>query len=337
NDDEVNVNLVPPILVNNNFAVTNLVTDFVTGGGAHVDPRLINPWGLTFAPTGLIWSANNGTGTATVYDANGTPTSLVVQIPSVDSPIGGVPTGIVFNQTSSFVIPDIGVATFIFASEDGIISAWNSVAGTSARVVVNRSSTSAVYKGIAILANGGENFLYATDFRNNAIDIFDSTFMFVRSVTDPSIPAGFAPFGIQAIGGKLYVTFAKQQGPDNVDDVAGVGNGFVSVFNADGTVSRRFASNGSLNSPWGVALAPAGFGPFSGAILIGNFGDGKIGAYDAANGGFIDFLRNGVGSPVVIDGLWTLRFGPGTGSLSLFFSAGTSNETHGLIGKIFPR
>lgn len=336
-DDQVNVNLVPPILEDNNFAVVNLVADLVIGGAPHVDPRLVNPWGIVFAPTGLLWSANNGTGTSTVYDATGTAQPLVVQIPGVAAPAGGKPTGMVFNNTSSFIIPDVGVAAFIFAGEDGLISAWNSAAGTSARVIASRAAASAVYKGVAIAPNGAQNFLYATDFRNNAIDIYDGNFLYVRSFTDPTIPAGFAPFGIHAIGGKLFVTFAKQRAPDNADDVAGVGNGFVTVFNADGTVSRRFTSNGSLNSPWGVALAPAGFGPFSGAILIGNFGDGRIGAYNAANGGFIDFLRNGVGSPVVIDGLWSLVFGPGTGSLSLYFSAGTSNEAHGLIGKMFQR
>ena len=188
------------------------------------------------------------------------------------------------------MIPSAGAALFIFAGEDGTIAAWNASTTTNAMVVANRTTANAVYKGIAIASNSGASFLYLTDFKNNHIDVFDRSFQFVKSFTDPNVPAGYAPFGIANIGGQLFVTFAKQLGPDNEDDDPGVGNGFVDVFNSDGSLSKRFASNGRLNSPWAIAQAPSGFGPFSGAILVGNFGDGTIGAYDPTTG-YIDRRR----------------------------------------------
>jgi uncharacterized protein (TIGR03118 family) len=268
-----------------------------------------------------------------LYDSVGNKQPLTVSVPGAGGATG-TPTGVVFNSTTDFVIPAQGSALFIFAGEDGTIAAWNASTNTNAIVVADRSLNNSVYKGIAIASNGGANFLYATDFRNNRVDVFDGSFALVQSFTDPSIPAGFAPFGIATIGGKLFVTFAKQLAPDNKDDEAGVGNGFVDVFNPDGTLLRRFASNGVLNSPWAVAAAPVGFGGFGGAILIGNFGDGLIGAYDANTGAFIDNLRNASAAPIVIDGLWGLTFGPGAGSMTLYFAAGPGDETHGLVGTL---
>jgi uncharacterized protein (TIGR03118 family) len=229
-------------------------------------------------------------------------------------------------------MPTGGLALFIFASEDGVITAWNT--GTTARVVADRSTLNAVYKGIAMASNAGANFLYATNFTGNSVDVFDRTFRYVRSFADPSIPVGFAPFGIQNIGGKLYVTYAKQLAPGNLKDEPGMGNGFVDIFNPDGTVARRFVSSGRLNSPWGVALAPTGFGSFSGDILIGNFGDGFIGAYDPVTGNLIDFLRDANAAPITLDGLWGLVFGAGTRSTTLYFTSGPALETHGLLGMI---
>ncbi len=185
-------------------------------------------------------------------------------------------------------------------------------------------------------ATGGANFLYATDFHGGTVDVFDNNFAFVKSFSDATIPTGFAPFGIATINGNLYVTFAKQLAPDNEDDEAGVGNGFVDIFNPDGTLIRRFTTQGTLNSPWGIALAPAGFGSFGGDILIGNFGDGLIGAYDPNTGALVDQLRSTGGATISLPGLWQLLFAP-NGAPTLFFSSGPNDETHGLVGTLTPR
>jgi uncharacterized protein (TIGR03118 family) len=239
----------------------------------------------------------------------------------------------VFNPTTDFPINGGNKASFIFSNEDGTIAAWNS--GTSAFVVADRSTNGAVYKGLALATNAGANFLYATNFKGRQVDVFDRTFKYVSSFTDASIPAGYGPFGIHTINGQLWVTFAKQKGPDNVDDQAGVGNGYVVIFNPDGTVVKRFASNGRLNSPWGVVLAPAGWGTAAGNILIGNFGDGVIGAYDATTGAFRGFLNDANKVALSIPGLWDLKYGVGSApATSLYFSAGPAGETHGLLGTI---
>lgn len=317
----------------NHFTETRLVADVAGLGPRTVDTNLVNAWGIAFSTSGLLWVANNGTGTSTIYDTTGARRSLVVSIPTSTSASGGVPTGIALNTTTDFMVGTTP-ASFIFAGEDGTISAWNSGTGTQAVLEADESLSLSVYKGIAIAANGGANFLFATNFRLDRIDVFDASYHFVRSFTDANIPAGFAPFGIHAMGGQLWVTYAKQMPPENHDDQAGVGNGFVDVFNADGTLSRRFASNGSLNSPWGVAVAPAGFGPFAGDILVGNFGDGLIGAYDPTSGAFVDFVRDANGAVLSIDGLWGLTFGPGSMANTLFFSSGPSSESHGLVGTL---
>jgi len=302
-------------------------------GASVVDANLVNPWGLAFGPTGVLWVADNHTGTSTLYDADGTAHSLVVSIPTSGAATGGEPTGTIYNGTGDFPIGSAGTSLFIFVGEDGIVSAWNATTG-NAQVVADRSSAGAVYKGLAIAANGSSNFLYATDFHNNAIDVFDSNFQYVTSFTDSTLPTGYAPFGIRTINGKLYVTFAKQLAPDNEDDDPGPGNGYVDVFNADGTLSKRFASNGALNAPWGIVVAPSGFGSLGGDILIGNFGDGHIGVYDATSGAYRGDLRGTSGSAIAIDGLWGLEFGPATTPMALFFSAGSSGETHGLLGTL---
>ena len=315
------------------YLETRLVADTAGLGAASVDSSLKNPWGMAFGPTGVLWVSDNHSGASTLYDTTGAKRALVVAVPSSGSATGGAPSGIVYNPTTDFVIPGSSKALFIFAGEDGVISAWNARTG-NATLVADRSGNGAVYKGLAMAANGGANFLFATDFKQNGVDVFDATFQFVKSFTDSTVPAGYAPFGIQAIGGQLYVTFAKQLAPANQDDQAGPGNGYVDVFNTNGTVVKRFATRGALNSPWGVALAPAGFGGFSGDLLLGNFGDGRIGAYDPATGSFIDFLRDGTANPIVIDGLWGLTFGPSPDSTTLFFTAGPDGEAHGLLGTL---
>jgi len=223
----------------------------------------------------------------------------------------------------------------ILAGEDGTISAWNNNTGASAALVADRSAQGAVYKGIAMGLNVDAMFLYLTNFKQNSIDVFDAGFSFVSSFTDATIPAGYAPFGIKTIDNQLYVTYAKQKAPDNEDDDPGVGNGFVDVFTPAGHLVRRFASRGTLNSPWGIALAPAGLGKFSGTILIGNFGDGMIGAYDRTSGALIEMLRAPGGAPLTIPGLWGLGFAPA--STTLFFTAGPNDESNGLVGTLSAR
>jgi uncharacterized protein (TIGR03118 family) len=327
-DDEPTTPILP-----GGYNEVKLVADDASLGATTVDANLVNPWGLAFSAGGTLWVSNNATHTSTLYNGAGVKQALVVAIPKSGATTGGSPTGQVFNPTTDFAINGGNKASFIFSNEDGTIAAWNS--GASAIVVADRSTNGAVYKGLALAANAGANFLYAANFKARQVDVFDRTFKYVSSFTDASIPAGYAPFGIHTINGQLWVTFAKQKGPDNVDDQPGVGNGYVVIFNTDGTVVKRFASNGKLNSPWAVVLAPAGWGSAAGNILIGNFGDGVIGAYDATTGAFRGFLNDANKVPLSIPGLWDLKYGVGSApATSLYFTAGPSGETHGLLGTI---
>ena len=314
-------------------AQTNLVAD-TSGAAGITDPNLVNPWGISFSPTGAFWISDNTTGLSTLYGSDGSIVPLVVKIPAAGGGTGGPVTGQVYNATSSFAIPGSTAAEFIFDSEDGVITAWNSTSGSSATTVADRSATGAVYKGLAMGMNGGANFLYATNFNSGQVDVFDSNFALSKSFGDSSIPSGFAPFGITNINGLLYVTFAKQDSAKH-DDVAGAGNGYVDVFNLDGTLKQRLISNGVLNSPWGVAVAPASFGSISGDLLVGNFGDGKVNVFNLSTGSLVGPLTNSSGTPIVIPGLWALTLGNGgqAGSTSnLYFTAGPGNESHGLFG-----
>jgi len=321
-----------PISPLNNFAQANLIAD--AAGATTIDANLVNPWGIAFGPTGILWVSNNGTGTSTLYSGTGTKNALTVTVPGVAVLGAGTPTGVVFNSTTNFLIPGAGAALFVFAGEDGTVAAWNMSTGSAAHVVADRSANGAVYKGVAIASNAGANFLYLTNFAQSRVDVFDGSYAFVRSFSDPGIPTGFAPFGIANIGGQLFVTFAKQQASDKTNDQPGAGNGFVDVFNADGTLSKRFASNGPLNSPWAVTAAPASFGAFSQDILVGNFGDGKLLAYNASTGAFVDVMRDHNKNPIVINGLWGLEFGPAAGSSTLYFASGPGGEQHGLVGTL---
>jgi uncharacterized protein (TIGR03118 family) len=333
NDDTTTTPTLPSA-----YDETKLVADDASLGATTVDANLVNAWGLAFNSSGsVLWVSNNGTHTSTLYNSTtGAKNALVVAIPKTGTTPGGAPTGQVFNPTTDFVINGGTKASFIFSTEDGTIAASNS--GARAVTVADRSTNGAVYKGLAMASNGGANFLYATDFKNRQVDVFDKAFTYKSSFTDTSIPAGYAPFGIHTINGQLWVTFAKQQGPDNEDDQPGVGNGFVDVFNPDGTRVKRFVSNGRLNSPWAVVQAPAGWGSAGGNILIGNFGDGFIGAYDATTGALRGFLHDSNNTPLSISGLWDLIYGVSSATTStLFFSAGPNGETHGLIGTLTPR
>jgi len=311
-----------------NYAQTILVSDTVGYQAARIDTTLKNAWGIAINPSGIFWINANGTDGSEVYDMNGVPKRPPVSVPS--------PSGIVFNATSDFIIPATNtVAKFIFASENGKIYAWSS--GDSARTVVNRSAWNSAYKGLELAKDGNDNFLYATDFHNGKIDVFDKSFNLVttKPFTDPMIPTGFAPFNIRLIDSVLYVTYAKQLAPDNHDDAKGPGNGYVNKFNTDGSFVKRFVSQGKLNSPWGIEKAPEGFGQGKNVILIGNFGDGHINAFAAKEGEFLRQLKN-YGMPVTIDGLWAITFPdnniPGDNPDKLYFTAGPKEESHGVFG-----
>jgi uncharacterized protein (TIGR03118 family) len=330
---------------------TKFVSD-ISGQAAVMDPDLVNAWGIAASPTGPFWIADNGQGVSTLYDGSGHPfpasQPLVVTVPPPDgSPDGttAAPTGVVFNGTNDFVITQgtqSGPSLFIFATEDGTLSGWSpNVNATAAVLTADNSGSGAVYKGLALgNSSAAGNLLYATNFHAGRIDVFDRNFApanLAGAFADPNIPAGFAPFGIANIQGGLYVTYAKQD-EDQHDDVKGPGNGFVDVFDADGNLVRRFASQGPLNSPWGVVLAPATFGSLGNTILVGNFGDGHISAFDRASGSFLGQLSDGQ-NLVEIDGLWGLSFGNGAAAgdvNTLFFTAGPNDEQDGLFGALQP-
>jgi len=335
------------------FKQVNLVSDGFVGAQV-IDPHLVNPWGMAFSPTGPFWIANNGTGSSTVYDGNGTPfpplSPLVVTIPSSADPTrstDGTPTGIVFNPGGGFLVnsrpvsnSSMGVAKFIFASEDGTISGWApGVDQTHAVVKVNTGAvtggTPAVYKGLALSKWNGVPYLYATDFKSGMVHVYNSEWKHVRSFTDPKMEPGFAPFGIIADRNFLYVTYAKV-GPDG-DDVAGPGNGFVDIFLPNGHFVQKLVAHGRLNSPWGMAFAPRNWGKFAGTLLVGNFGDGTINAFKRGSGKFVGSLSESNGMKIKIDGLWAIAFGNGafnSDEEDLYFTAGIGDEEHGLFGEI---
>ncbi len=319
----------------NGYEQTNLVSDVSGFGAALIDSGLVNAWGIAFAPSGPIWISANGTGLSPIYDRNGVTLRPPVTIPSPGGPAGGTPSGVVFNNTTDFMVMNNKLplaSKFIFATEDGLIAAWGT--GNAAVVAADRSSYNAVYKGLAIASDGGANFLYAANFHEGKIDVFDAHFNYVwgKPFHDPNIPWGFAPFNIRNFGGWLYVTYALQKAPDNHDDQAGPGNGFVDIFTPDGKLVKRFASRGALNSPWGIVQVKAGFcKETEHGILVGNFGDGRINVFDG-KGEFIGPLKDD-NHPIRIGGLWGLENNiPKTDSTELYFTAGPAEESHGLFG-----
>jgi uncharacterized protein (TIGR03118 family) len=323
----------------------NLVSDgFIAA--EHVDPHLVNAWGVAFNPFGFVWVADADGNVSTLYDGDGNVNPLVVQIPSPAAGTGGNPTGIVFNGSNGFVVTNgsaSGASRFLFATEQGVIAGWApNVDVTHALRAVDHSGAGAIYKGLALSGGGSGQLLYATDFFNARVDVFDSSFHPVAladgAFTDPRLPAGYAPFGIQALGGDIYVTYAKQNA-DRDEEVTGRGLGFVDVYDPNGMLLRRVASRGALNAPWGLALAPAGFGGFGGALLVGNFGDGRLNGYDPMFGEALGSLRGTDGKPVEVDGLWGIAFGNGLLHQpvdTLFFAAGPDDEEHGLYGRLDP-
>jgi uncharacterized protein (TIGR03118 family) len=319
----------------NSYMVTLLVSD-QPGVAAQTDPNLVNAWGLTSGPTSPWWVSDNGTQKSTLYrGSDGAIQGLVVAV-------AGGPTGAVFNPTAGFVLSTGGKALFIFDSEDGKVRAWNGAQGTTAIVVKDRSGEDAIYKGLAIADTPAGPRVYAADFHNARVDVFDGSFGLVPGgFVDQSLPSRYAPFGIQTIGDRVFVTYAKQDA-DAEDELAGQSLGFVDVFSTAGDLLGRVAQHGQLNAPWGLALAPSSFGRFAGDLLVGNFGDGQINAYEELpNGHFAHRgeLRSSDGGSISIDGLWALQFGKAGNNGpagTLFFTAGPDEETHGLFGSITP-
>lgn len=320
------------------FTQVNLVRDTNEGDTAKIQPALVNAWGLTFSSGGTAWISAEATGKSVVVNKDGVQGLPPVSIPSPTATTGGHPTGIIFSRSSTaFILPNGRPARFIFAGDDGVISGWNTPGAAAIRKFY---SATAVYLGLAIASDGGHPFLYAANFKEGKIDVFDSTWtMVTKTFTDPGLPTGYSPFNIQAIDNNLYVMYAKV-GPDG-DEIHHNGFGLVDVFTSHGTFVKRFISNGQLNSPWGIAKAPAGFyggefGSIPNTYLVGNFGDGRINAY-SSDGTFLGQLR-AHGNPIIIEGLWALSFAPTTATTvdpnRLYFTAGPADETHGLFGYI---
>jgi uncharacterized protein (TIGR03118 family) len=318
------------------YLVTFLASD-QSGTAPNIDPHLQNPWGLSYSPTGPFWAADEHTGFSTVYAGSGSPQSLVVTIPPAPGHSRGTPTGTVFNPSSDFHV--LGSrALFVFATEDGTISGWNSAAGTSAVIAVDNSASHANYKGLEFGNNGTGNFLYAANFFAGTVDAFDKNFqpaVLAGSFTDPNLPAGYAPFNIIRSGTRLLVAYGKQNA-SKTNALFCAGCGFVDIFDLNGNFKKRFASQGMLNAPWGLAVAPATFGTFSSDILVANLGDGRINAFSPA-GVFLGQLLNAAAKPIVLGGLWAIKFGNGgMGGLKteLFFVSGPGGYAHGRFGKI---
>jgi uncharacterized protein (TIGR03118 family) len=347
------LSLLPSLAYAQHYDRTDLVATVASDSTVVADPNVRNAWGLVHGATSPWWISNNATGTSTLINASTVPVtipSLVVTVPAAPGQSGtGTPTGVVFNgNATDFLLAPGRQAVFIWVTEDGTVSGWNpAVDPTNAIIMADRSQKprpnhGAVYKGATIGEVDGQRYLFAANFRSGRIDVFDSTFTRVKmseeAFDDDRIPPGFAPFNIQGIGRNLYVTYAKQDDMQH-DEVPGAGLGFVDVFSTRGQLLARLAHGAFLNAPWGVTLAPAYFGEFSHAVLIGNFGDGTIAAFNAVTGQFIGRMLNEDGSKLKIDGLWGLAFGNGGSSgpgNTLFFTAGPDDETSGVFGMVTP-
>jgi uncharacterized protein (TIGR03118 family) len=324
----------------NSFTVTNLVSDGSVMA-AHTDSALKNPWGVAFGP-GPVWVANNHTNTLTAYDGSGATAAPAINVPP-GTRGDAAPTGMVSNSTGDFKISDTaGPAVYIFDGEGGTIAAWAPSLGANAVTKYDDGAGGAIYKGLALAVAGGANRLYAADFHNNKIDVFDQNYQKVSlpagRFVDAALPAGFAPYNVQNIDNKLYVAYAKQDA-DAEDQTCGPGLGAVDVYDPDGNLIQHFASGVPLNAPWGMTLAASTFGPFAGDLLIGNFCDGAINAFDPISGTFKGALKNPSGGTIQIPGLWGLAFGNGALNQSrdaLYFAAGINDENNGVYGAIKP-
>ncbi|MGB8911211.1 MAG: TIGR03118 family protein [Candidatus Sulfotelmatobacter sp.] len=309
------------------YKLTNLVSN-QKGVAVHTDPLLVNAWGLAYGPGGPFWISDNGSGWSTLYTAAGVEEGLKVLIPTAGGDGPGSATGIVFNGSSDFNVQG-WPAIFLFATLDGTISGWAPQSNANDAIVAV-TTPGAVYTGLAISSNTSGNFLFAADNANNKVDVFDSTFKLVNSFTDTTLPAGFAPFGIQDFGGLLYVSFASP---------SGASGGYIDIYSEGGILLKRLAQGGLLNQPWGFAIAPKNFGPLSNTLLVSNnTNSGTINAFNSVTGQFVGTIRNTTGKDIVINQLWGIEFGGGSPkdgfTNELFFTAGPDNNLAGTFGKI---
>jgi uncharacterized protein (TIGR03118 family) len=329
--------LLLPVMACASYIQTNLVSD-INGLSVFTDPNLKNPWGLSAGGT-PFWVSDQGTGVSTLYNAVGLPQALVVTVPGSGATPPQGPTGQVFNSTaSSFVLPVGGKSLFLFSTLGGTIDGWNGGSGSTAQVVF-AASDHANYTGLALATSAGSDVLFAADFGNAKIDIFNSGFV-KQSVpgafVDPNLPAGYSPYNIQNINGKIYVEYALVD-PVTHRATTIPNTGIVDVFDTSGGSLQRLITLTHLDSPWGIALAPAGFGQFGGDILVGNFGDGRINAFEPITGAFLGTVADGSGNQLVNSGLWGLSFHSATSGFDpnvLYFNAGINNEADGLFGNI---
>jgi uncharacterized protein (TIGR03118 family) len=341
--------LVMPLTIQaaNTYIEHNLVSD-IAGLADHTDSGLINPWGICTSPTSPFWFSDQGSGLSTLYSTAGSGSipATRVTIPPVGGATVSSPTGCIWQGTTGFQVASGKSASFIFDTEDGSISGWNSsVNASQAIIMVDNSKSGAVYKGLALGVSGGNSYLFAANFNAGTIEVYDNNFKPVTlaagAFTDAAIPPGFAPFNVQNLGGSLYVTYAKQDSTKKVD-VAGPGNGYVDVYDTAGNLQHRLIAQGHLNSPWGVAIAPSGFGDFAGDLLVGNFGDGLINVYTASSGAYVATLQGTNGSNIVLQGLWALQAGNGGNGgdpHAVYFTAGIPGpsgqiQSHGLFGSL---
>jgi len=320
------------------LSVGNLVTDDPTVHAAQItDPGLVNAWGLSYGPSSPFWVSSNGTGEAQLYAVNPATQATTKQGLTVSIPGDGTVTGQVFNSNAGAAF---GGDLFMFVSEDGTISGWRGALGTTAETLVSGSSAN-VYKGAAFGTIGSNSYLYAANFRAGTIDVEKGSGAapaLSGTFADPNLPAGFAPFNVQNLGGTLYVTYAQQDATKH-DEVAGAGLGLVDSYDLQGHLIARVATAGTLNAPWGLAIAPGSFGAMAGALLVGNFGDGRINAYNAATHAFLGQVQDAGGGPLEIDGLWAISPGNGGNGGSdslLYFTAGPDDESHGILGVLTP-
>jgi uncharacterized protein (TIGR03118 family) len=312
------------------YQLTNLVSNQI-GSAKHIDPLLVNAWGLTYGPGGPFWISDEASGWSTLYDGNGNKQGFEVLVPSVSGQGPGSATGIVYNGSQDFAVQG-WASIFLWASLDGTISGWAPQSNPNQSIIaVNNSSTGAVYTGLAITSKASGNFLFAADSANNKVDVYDANFNLVTSFTDTTLPTGFAPFGIQDINGQVYVAFASSSGGSG---------GYIDIFSESGSFEKRLVENGRLNQPWGFAAAPSAFGPLSNTLLISNNlnKSGVINAFNITTGQYVGTVKDTSGNVIKIDQLWGLEFGGGTssngGTHELFFTAGPSNNLAGTFGVI---
>jgi uncharacterized protein (TIGR03118 family) len=312
-----------------------LLDSNVPGHGMHIDPLLVNGWGLAYLPGGAFWVSDAGSGWSTLYDGSGNPQSLQVLIPAANGPYGGSPTGIVANNSEQGFLVQGWSSYFIFATLDGTIQGWSPISNpTESIIAVNNSTSGASYTGLAITNKTSGNMIYAADFANAKVDIYDSNFHLVKSFTDPSLPSNFVPFGIQDIQGKVLVAYA---------DASGGPSGVIDVFTEDGVFLKHFIKGSPLNQPWGMALAPSNFGALSNTLLVSNNLNavGDINGFNTTTGKFVGTVTGSNGKPIHIDQIWGIEFGGGSAlngqTNQLFWAAGPLNNVDGAFGYIAPQ